>query len=439
MKINANQIDLATLTPIVQQITSGTAFSGNFGSYVTNGGYMGPNVVWTSGGQQIISGVKTFDSSPRVPYSGNTGTAPSTLLVLDLISNYSGWATGAYSSAGLLGASGVLATTIFQTGAALSKVQVTGSSTIQAVNFTGLGGTLIFQSGAFVFISGGAGGGGGGSVLVTGSSAISSANFTGVGSTSVTYNGTYVLISGAAGADATLSGFVENNFVHRGAIDESISGFKIFTGNPWVPAPTALSGVVNLAYLTGVSGVLVSQAGSISNTYYITGTGVVSISASGTTINNTISVTSGNINMTNTGTNVTTSMTVTNGTINSNIYANSLTGNFVNMSWFFDEYSLATGLNQLESFVGRTFIFTGYAIGVINTGTQGSFSGSFYQRNTINAKTNFVSFGLPIGQIFSGRGGFSQEITGMNRVGLDIFSIGTGITGLTVGLFGVGY
>ena len=46
------------------------------------------------------------------------------------------------------------------TGALLSAVQVTGSSVINAVNFTGLGGTLVFTSGAFTFVSGAGGGGG---------------------------------------------------------------------------------------------------------------------------------------------------------------------------------------------------------------------------------------------------------------------------------------
>ncbi len=109
------------------------------------------------------------------------------------------------------------------------------------------------------------------------------------------------------------------------------------------------------------------------------------------------------------------------------------------MSFYFDEFSLYTGLNIVESIVGRDFFFTGYAIGAINSGTQGGFSGSFYQRDMLNAKTNFVTFGLNTGQFFSGRAGFNQIISGMNRVGLDIYGIGTGLTGLSVGLFGVGY
>lgn len=125
------------------------------------------------------------------------------------------------------------------------------------------------------------------------------------------------------------------------------------------------------------------------------------------------------------------------GTITNNI--GYTTGNFVNISFYYDEYNLYTGLNSIEAFVGRSFTFTGYAIGVINSGTQGFFSGSLYQRTPTNSKTNFINFSLNSGTFFTGIGGFSQEITGLNRVGLDIYRIGTGITGLSVGVFGVGY
>jgi hypothetical protein len=109
------------------------------------------------------------------------------------------------------------------------------------------------------------------------------------------------------------------------------------------------------------------------------------------------------------------------------------------MSYYFDEFSLATGLNQVETFIARSFTFTGYGIGVINSGTQGFLSGSFYQRTSTNVKTTFATFSLNNGLFFYASGGLSQEISGMNRVGLDIFRIGTGITGLSIGAFGVGY
>lgn len=127
------------------------------------------------------------------------------------------------------------------------------------------------------------------------------------------------------------------------------------------------------------------------------------------------------------------------GNVSNVINISGVTGNFVNMSFWFDQYGLTTGLNQAEAGIGRDFLFTGYGIGCINSGTQGSFSGSFYQRTPTNIKTTFVNFGFSAGQLFTGRGGFGQTISGMNRVGFDIYLIGTGITGLSASLFGVGY
>lgn len=380
--INVSQINQAQLALVVQEYASGAAFSGNMVNYVVNSGYIGPTALWVTGGSQDVTGVKTFRDSPRVPYSGTTGSAPSARWVNDQIaaaSSSSSTSIGALSGY-VQGASG-----------ALSYVRVTGSSTIGAANFTGLGGTLVIYSGGQIFISGAAAGAGGGSnVSVTGSSAISAPNLSGVGSVTVTYNGTYVLISGAGGTDASLSGYVEGNFVHRGAVDELVSGIKVFTGSPQVPNPTLPSGAANLSWVSGVSGVLQAAIGSaapVTNVYNLSG----------------------------------------------------ITGNFVNMSFYLDEFGLTTGLNLFEAFVGRSFFFTGYALGTITSGTQGAFSGSLYQRTPTNVKTSFVNFGMPAGQFFSGRGGFSQEISGMNRVGLDIYLIGTGLTGVSVGAFGVGY
>ena len=491
-QINPDQLQLA-----VQQYASGAAFDANILSYLNNSGALGP-VAMTLTGDQTATGIKTFLNSPIVPYSGSTGSAPSRLYVdtRDLV--LSGALTGQLStssSAALVAASGVLAaqnvstsgvlqTAITANGTsitslsgyvngasgALSAVRVTGSSTIALANFTGLGGTLVIHSGDKIYISGAAGGGSS-NTSVTGSAAISAPNLTGVGSVVVSYNGTYVLVSGAPGVDAAFSGYVENSYVHRYG-DESITGVKTFVSSPLVPAATIGTQAVNLNQLSGTSGVLVA-AQAVTNNYWITGTGVVttSFNASGN-INNTFSITSGNTYVYNTG--VTTSTftiysgdasvsnsgtatntfntsgaaTVTNnGTATNNFNGQTtnvtnlsgITGNFVNMSFWYDESNLSTGLNTIEAFVSRSFYFTGYGLAVINTGTQGFFSGSFYQRTSTNAKTNFIDFSLNSGMFFTGVGGYNQEISGMNRVGLDIYRIGTGITGLSVGLFGVGY
>lgn len=428
MKINVPQIDETQLALFVQQAGSGAAFSGNVINYVTYSGFLGNTVVYTTGGAQDITGIKRFLDSPLVPYYSSTGSAPSARWVNDQIST---------ATTSLLAVDSATSGYALAISGQLSAVRVTGSSVISNVNLTGYGGTLVFRSGAFVFISGGAGGGGGAgnsNVSVTGSSTITSPNFTGVGSVVLTYDGTYVRVSGTAGADATLSGYVESNFVNR-STDQIVTGTKTFVASPLVPLPTAPSGAANLLFVSGVSGVLTSLAGSVTNNYYITGAGVVAASSTGV-VTNTFNVTSGNIAVSSSGTvNNTFNGTVVNNPIN----IASVTGNFVNMGVFFDEFSLATGLNLWEGFVGRSFVFTGYGLGAINTGTQGFLSGSFYQRTPTNTKTNFVDFYLNSGTFFYASGGFSQEVSGMNRVGLDIYRIGTGFTGVSVGLFGVGY
>lgn len=65
--------------------------------------------------------------------------------------------TGSLLYNNLTGLSGVFNNTV----ASLSAIKISGSSIISIANFTGIGGTLVFSSGGFIFISGGAGGGGG--------------------------------------------------------------------------------------------------------------------------------------------------------------------------------------------------------------------------------------------------------------------------------------
>lgn len=465
MKINASQIDSASLNLAIQQATSGSAFSGNFVAYVSNSGWLGNTVVYTTGGLQLIRGSKIFETSPTVPYSGGTGTAPSTRWVLDQVASYSGWANSTFiDSAGLTSASGQLSTnlfttgsglytSIFNTGAALSRVSVTGGGLMQRADITGMGGTTVYSLGNQIIISGGAGGGGSSNTSVTGSAAISAPNFTGVGNVVVSYDGTYVLVSGTSSAAG-----VPNTVTTTGTY--ILAGGYTFSGSPFVPIPTQPSGAANILFVSGASGILSARDSAVSgvlydqmtgisgaivvgaqvtNNYFITGTGLVSVNSSASgSVNNTINITSGNVSVSNTGT-TTNTINVTNGTLNNNFNLSGITGNFVNLSFYFDSSTLATGLNTLEAMVGRSFYFTGYGIGVINTGTQGFFSGSFYQRTQTNVKTNFVDFSLNSGTFFTGKGNFAQEITGLNRVGLDIYRIGTGITGLSIGLFGVGY
>lgn len=491
MKIYVKQIDEASLTAFVTG-AAGASLSGQLNSYLQNGGYLGVNVVYASGAPQIISGSKTFATSPTVPYSGGTGTAPSRLYVDNQIatatvlyqSNLSGisgsiFNTGAnlsvvkvtgssgiqvanftglgnvnvsLVSGNLIGISGNsddainlsgrlistgaasiaaaniysnsigtnLSGNLFTTGANLSAVSITGGF-MQTPNFTGMGGTLVIRSGNFVLISGAGAGGaannGDGvnlsgnlfttganlsSVRVTGSNNIQVPNFTGMGGTLVIQSGSFVLISGAGGGGGS-----------------SVS----VTGSSTIVAPN----------FTGMAGTLILQSGNF-------------VLVSGATATTTLQI--NNFNITGTGTtyitnsasgNQTNTINNYSGTVNTNpIILNGVTGNFVNISFFFDEFNTATGLNLVEGFISRDFIFTGYAVGAYISGTHGRLSGALYQRNTINVKTQIVPFSFESGMHFTGQGGFNQTVSGMNRVGVDIFSLMTGVTGISIGLFGVG-
>jgi len=70
LKISINQLNQQELAAFVAQYSTGTTFSGAFVSYVLNSGWLGNNVVSTTGGYQTVTGVKQFLDSPIVPYSG---------------------------------------------------------------------------------------------------------------------------------------------------------------------------------------------------------------------------------------------------------------------------------------------------------------------------------------------------------------------------------
>lgn len=421
--INTSQINGEQLTLYIQQVSSGAAFSGNLVNYVTASGFLGNTVVYTTGGAQVITGSKRFLDSPLVPYSGGTGAAPSARWVNDQITT---------ASTSLLAVDSSTSGYALAISGQLSAVRVTGSNVVSNVNLTGYGGTLVFRSGGFVFISGGAGGGGGAgnsNVSVTGSSTISSPNFTGAGSVTLSYDGTFVRVSGAAGADATLSGYVENNFVHRGAVDELVSGFKTFTGNPWVAAPTAPSGAANLAWTSGVSGVLFERMTGISgaivagstiyNTFNITGTG---------TVNNTFNSSGGAIsNAFNDYTQNTTT--------------NIFTGYFTDISFYLDP--VGTGYNLFETFISRDFYFTGAAFSCRTTGfgpvNGGIMTGRLYQADQNNTEHTLFNFTFQSGVIYSGSPLFNVYVTGRNRVGLSLTNSLSGIEKFTVGVFGGSY
>lgn len=124
-------------------------------------------------------------------------------------------------------------------------------------------------------------------------------------------------------------------------------------------------------------------------------------------------------------------------------YINSgiVTGNFVNMSYFFEP--VGTGLNLAESFVAKDFYFTGFALGCVQSGSRpffgGILTGNIYQRTPQNSKILLISgFRFDTGQHFAFSGDFSHYITGLNRVGVEITNTISGIEKLSIGMFGFG-
>ena len=406
MLIATKQLEPVGLTLFVQQAMSGGALSGNLQPYFAASGFLGNHVVYTTGGAQIIAGAKTFLTSPSIPYYGGTGSPPAALWVNDQLNSVSGTITG-----------GLVTTTTVQT--------ITATKTftlpifVGAPSNTGHAITLGFLTGVSGVLASGVGGGS--SVIVTGSTPISPARFTGNGSVVLIYDGTYINVSGTAQGGTTPPGIVYTTG------NQTILDQKIFTGNPLIASPTLPSGAVNVIYASGLSGALQVQITGMTgfnvyNTYFISGTGTVNLSYTATgSINNVFNNVSGTINN------------------NTNYLISGVTGNFVNMSFYFDEFNLSTGLNLIEAFVGRSFIFTGFAVGVWASGTQGTITGNAYQRDRNNTKQSLFDFYLNSGVFTTGVGGFLNTVTGLNRVGLSIFNVGTGFTGLSIGIFGMGY
>lgn len=480
--ISVSQINNVQLALAIQQSSSGAAFSGNFVSFVSATGYIGPVAVWTTGGAQSISGAKTFNNPVSVPYTGTTGQTVARLYVdiqdasvsggltgqiMSLVGGLSGVLTGQYATLTYVNSlSGIIASGAGGGGGSASgAVMLTGNQLITGIKtfvsspqvldvYNTAPGSPYYSDAVSIYTLNSVSG-----VIVaqipvvgipqdvvftSGNQTISGVKtFTGniliaaptlpSGAVNLSYLlGVSGVLAGSAGAGAPNAVFQTG--------DQNISGQKIFTGSPLVAFPSLPSGATNILYVSGVSGALaalIAGGGGATNYYYITGTGVVNASsfASGNVVN-TFSITSGTTNVINSGSAINT-FNISGGTTNFNITG--VTGNYVNMSFFFDSTTLVTGLNNIEGFISRNIFFTGYAVGAYTSGTQGNFSGSFYQRTTNNTKVTFQNFFLTSGMYFTGVGGLLQTLSGMNRIGVDIYSIGTGLTGLSLGVFGVGY
>lgn len=95
MQISIRQINQTELSAFVAGVVGDGLASGEILSYALGSGFFGYNVVWASGGSQVIDGFKTFVSAPFIPYSGGSGAAVSRKYAEDytnsLINNLSGY------------------------------------------------------------------------------------------------------------------------------------------------------------------------------------------------------------------------------------------------------------------------------------------------------------------------------------------------------------
>ncbi len=207
---------------------------------------------------------------------------------------------------------------LIATGQNLSAVKVTGSSIINNINLTGLGGTIILYSGNYVLISGAGGSIGGG---VPGVNGITSAvNITGTGNSFVYVSSNQIYISGNSNDAINLSGnlaLTGTNLYNiitglSGQLTNVSSGLSILINTYSLPTgdsgifvpfnvvfqtkPSVIGNLINnsgdpiLAYqLSGINttGFYINFTESITNTNYsfnyfaTTGTGLINLGVGG--------------------------------------------------------------------------------------------------------------------------------------------------------------
>jgi hypothetical protein len=235
----------------------------------------------------------------------------------------------------ILGLSGIVNTTITNLGTtgsnlytlltnfsgnANSVVKVTGSSIIPTANFTGIGGTIVFTSGGFVFISGGAGGGSfdplgtaanTGQILyndLTGLSGQSNTNFATI--TSLTQTGVIIegqltslsgFVTGVSGYLATHGGAGGSNVQVTGSSNLSLANFTGING----ASVSLISGMVVIngnviasgseVYVNQLAGSDTNGNGTITQPFATIGKALAVVSGSNTATNPyTIKVSAGN-------------------------------------------------------------------------------------------------------------------------------------------------
>lgn len=422
MRIQTAQIDSASLLAFVQAASSG-AFSGNWIAYLGLSGTLGGYVAYPAQNNTWV-GTNTFLTPPLVPYTGGTGAALNFQAALNLITgslvSMSGAITvGYFPLAGNVIVSGYNTFTgAVGVGAPVNlgdAVNVTYLRIVSGVLQTGING---FAPAGFVTLTGfeqilGQKSFTGSPLIpspITGSGAANLAYVSGV---SGVLSGTITALSGSmlamSGVLAGAGGGGSPNSVTTTG-NELIGGFKQFTGSPFVPSPITGSGVANLAYVSGVSGVLSGTISALSGS-------VASMSGA-------------------------LQQGIANASSTLYLISGTVTGNFQNYSFWMDP--VGTGLNLIEHHVGGMgFVFTGAAFACRISGNGpvngGILSGKLYQVDSNNTEQTLYSFTYTSGVLYSGSPGFGVYVTGRNRVGISLTNGLSGLGKFSVGLFGANF
>jgi hypothetical protein len=312
------------------------------------------------------------------------------------------------------GISGMISGTGVVLSGEATAVKITGSTTLDLANFTGIGGAQVILSGNSVLISGGAsssvGGAGSGVSLLVATGYSNSGGFTG-----------NVLLSGAGGVVA-----------FTGA-NRSI----VISGTPAVGGVTSLAatGIINTGFFTG--SVMLSGAGNI-------------VVSTGNQVSKLI-VVSGDTGAYTNFTSLQNQITSLSGAISGGSFVQ-ITGLLItgvkNDINFFTPFP-TTGLALQETFVSNVMFITGYAIGATSSGVGGAHQtsgasgavlqypcvGEFYQRTTGNSTGLISSFTFNSGLLFQKASIANFATASDARIGLNIFSGISGAQNMTFALY----
>jgi hypothetical protein len=279
---------------------------------------------------------------------------------------------------------------------------------------------------------------------------------TGIPSTGYYYNFSAIPVSGSSGFLGVKGdrGFPGYNFRQRGQFQVGVQYLPydvVFTTPNFVSywtTGTAISDSFNAPSGTGTSLWQILSSGMVGPSGYYIAKGVHN---TGTIYNQRDSVTYADSTYYYSGSTPTSGFTpdaltggwglvAAKGAIGYLAVSGNITGNFSTVSFFLSPVS--TGLDLAESFVGRTFFCTGFALAAVTTGSGplngGILTGRLYTRDTLNVKTVFQTFTFNSGIPYFRSGDFSQTITGDHRIGVDILNTLSGIDKFSIGAFGFG-